>query len=378
MVLQRLSRLARGKVRAEPAGTVPSPGGTDAMPVTAAAATWALRLLIGREPTGEAELALHRQHRTLGELRSSFMDTPEFKTLHARHTAKRPGYAIPPFLLRPPADPAIPWRFEPPSLVGAVSQLCTASQFEEPAFAEIIADLKLHPGHHRKLWEHAYILAVMLREGMVGPGRKAIVFGCGKERIPAFLAARGVQVLATDAPTDETPNQGWATTNQYASQVSDLFFEGLVGRKVFERLVSFRPVDMNAIPEDLAGQFDACWSTCSLEHLGSLRHGLDFIENSLTVLRPGGLAVHTTEFNLGSNDETIETPELSVYRRRDIEALAARLVAAGHRLAPLNFHPGHAELDEVVDIPPYGRPHLKLLLGRFTLTSIGIVIRKKM
>jgi 2-polyprenyl-3-methyl-5-hydroxy-6-metoxy-1,4-benzoquinol methylase len=378
MVLQRLSRLARGKGRSEEEAGTPAAGGTDAMPVTAAAATWALRLLIGREPGNEAELSLHRQHKSLGELRSSFMDTPEFKTLLARHAAKRPGYAIPPFLARPPADPTIPWRFEPPTLANAVSQLCTASQFAEPAFGEFIADLKLHPGHHRKLWEHAYILSVMLREGVVGPGRKAMGFGCGKERIPAFLAARGVQVLATDAPSDELNNQGWATTNQYANQVSDLFFEGIIGRKVFERLVSFRPVDMNAIPEDLAGQFDACWSTCSLEHLGSLKHGLDFIENSLTVLRPGGLAVHTTEFNLGSNDDTIETPGLSIYRRRDIEELAARLVAAGHRVAPLNFYPGHEELDEVIDVPPYSRPHLKLLLGHYTLTSIGIIVRKKM
>lgn len=375
MVLDRLSRLARaakGKPKNE-AGI----SSTDAMPVTAAAATWALRLLAGREPASDAELTQHRQNANLAELRRAFMDTREFKTLHAAHTARKPGYAIPPFLARPPVDPAIPWRFEPPTLANAVSQLCTASQFDEPAFGEYIAALHLHPGHHRKLWEHAYILTVLMREGLVGPGRRLIGFGCGKERIPAFLAARATTVLATDAPSDTTANQGWATTNQFAAEVNDLFFEGLVGRKVFERLVSFRPVDMNAIPEDLHGQFDACWSTCSLEHLGSLRHGLDFIENSLKVLRPGGVAVHTTEFNLSSNDDTIEVPELSLYRRRDIEDLAARLVAAGHIVAPLNFYPGHEELDEVIDIPPYGRPHLKLLLGQYTTTSFGILVRKK-
>jgi len=374
MVMRTLSRLALGAVGQRDKSRPTPP---DAMPVTPEGVTWALRLFVGREPTGEAEIALHQQHATMGELRASLMQTPEFKALQVRAGATVPGFAIPPFLARPPGDPAIPFRFNPPQLANPTSQLCTASQFEEPAFAELMAGLKLVPGHHRKLWEHAYILSVLARARLIGPRRKAIGFGCGRERIPAYLAARGVEVLATDAPSDETVNQGWATTNQFAQQVSDLFFKGVVEREAFDRLVSFRPVDMNAIPEDLHGRFDACWSTCSLEHLGSLQHGLDFIANSLDVLRPAGIAVHTTEFNLGSNDETIEVPELSIYRRRDIEALAARLIAAGHQVMTLNFHPGFDRLDEVIDLPPYGRPHLKLLLGHCTVTSIGIVVRKK-
>jgi SAM-dependent methyltransferase len=133
---------------------------------------------------------------------------------------------------------------------------------------------------------------------------------------------------------------------------------------------------MNDIPADLAGRFDACWSTCSLEHLGSLQHGLDFIENSLSVLRPGGIAVHTTEFNLVSNNKTLDAPGLCVYRRRDMEALAARLIAQGHQVLPLNFHPGEEELDEVIDVPPYALPHLKLELQDMTCTSIGFAVRR--
>ncbi|QYU66614.1 class I SAM-dependent methyltransferase [Leptolyngbya sp. 15MV] len=358
-MLGRLSRLGRGAAKRQGTTNPGTPNGPDSAPVTAEAATWAMRLLIGREPKNEQELAIHQRHQTLGALRASFMQTSEFRALHPTHIARKPGFAIPPFLMRPPADPTIPWRFEQPTLAHVGSQLCTASQFQEPVFGQLIADLKLHPGHHRKLWEHAFVLSVLLREAMVGPGR------------------RGVKVLATDAPTDETPNQGWATTNQFAAQAEDLFFAGIVGRKVFDRLVSFRPVDMNAIPADLNDQFDACWSTCSLEHLGSLQHGLDFIENSLNVLRPGGIAVHTTEFNLTSNDETLELPSLALFRRRDIERLAARLIAAGHTVAPLNFHPGHEELDEVIDVPPYSRPHLKLLVAHYTITSIGLIVRKK-
>ena len=87
---------------------------------------------------------------------------------------------------------------------------------------------------------------------------------------------------------------------------------------------------MRNLPTHLLS-FEFTWSSCALEHLGSLRAGLDFIVESMRCLRPGGIAVHTTEFNLISNDETLEIDWLSIYRRRDIEKVAAELRAAGHK-----------------------------------------------
>jgi hypothetical protein len=59
-----------------------------------------------------------------------------------------------------------------------------------------------------------------------------------------------------------------------------------------------------------------------------------------------------------------------------MEALAARLIAQGHQVLPLNFHPGEEELDEVIDVPPYALPHLKLELQDMTCTSIGFAVRR--
>ncbi len=42
---------------------------------------------------------------------------------------------------------------------------------------------------------------------------------------------------------------------------------------------------------------------------------------------------------------------------------------------PLNLHTGHDAMDEIVDLPPHGLPHIKLFVDRFVTTSIGIVIR---
>lgn len=132
---------------------------------------------------------------------------------------------------------------------------------------------------------------------------------------------------------------------------------------------------MNAIPEALRG-FDFCWSACALEHLGSLEAGARFVESSLRTLAPGGVAVHTTEFNLSSNDDTVDAGHTVIYRRRDLEALAERLRARGHHVEPLDFDPGSGVLDRYVDVPPFlAEPHLRLRLERFDCTSIGLIVR---
>jgi hypothetical protein len=132
---------------------------------------------------------------------------------------------------------------------------------------------------------------------------------------------------------------------------------------------------MNAISDDLRG-FDFVWSSCAFEHLGSLSGGLSFVTNAMHCLRPGGLAIHTTEFNLTSNFVTFEDPSLAIFRKADIEGLAQTLTDAGHTVAKLNFNPGSGELDRYYDLPPYkDEPSLRLKLDRFVYTSIGLIIR---
>ena len=344
--------------------------------ISAEAAAWALRLFVGREPTDEAEVEFHRGHPDMESLRRCFAGTIEFRNFLDTSVLARPTYAIPPFLLRPPANPAFPTLFEEPSLAHPVSQLCTASQFDEPEFATWCEALKLSPDHHRKIWEFCYVTSVMEAAGVLRPGNRALGFGCGTEPIPAMLARLGLDVMATDAPHDIIAGQGWDSTNQFTRGLQDLEKPAIVDRATFHARVSFRPVDMNAIPDDLR-DFDVCWSSCAFEHLGSIAHGLDFFENSLRTLKPGGIAVHTTEFNLQSNDDTYEDTALSLFRKRDIEALLARLAEAGHEVWPLNLHPGTALVDEHIDLPPYAMPHLKLRVATYVTTSIGLVVRKR-
>jgi hypothetical protein len=93
----------------------------------------------------------------------------------------------------------------------------------------------------------------------------------------------------------------------------------------------------------------------------------------MACLKPGGIAVHTTEFNLGSNSRTLQTRATVAYRKQDIEQLALMLLQAGHSIPTINLSPGSEPLDRVIDLPPFKAPvHLKVLCRRHLLTSIGL------
>ena len=262
------------------------------------------------------------------------------------------------------------------TLVNPVSQMCTSAQFDEPAYARWCDAMKTPMTRHRKQWEFVYILQVLERYGMLSAGASGVGFGVGVEPLPAVLAAMGCTVTATDLAADDSRAADWSATDQHVSAVADLRRPDIVADDIFDAAVSFRPVDMNAIPQDLTG-FDFCWSSCAFEHLGSIKAGLAFVRESLQTLKPGGIAVHTTELNLSSNRDTVDHESTVIFRRRDMEQLALDLVSRGHEVAQLNYDQGDAPLDDYVDMPPYAHDnHLKVALGKYVTTSFGIIVRK--
>jgi SAM-dependent methyltransferase len=263
-----------------------------------------------------------------------------------------------------------------PTLNHPVSQLCTAAQCNERVYAEWCAAIRSPVRYGRKQWEHVFILETLRQHGMIREGARGVGFGCGREPSVAVLASRACQILATDLSPDAVAGKGWTETGQHASSFEALNEHGLCDPETFRRRVSLRYVDMNAVPGDIA-DYDFTWSSCALEHLGSLRHGLDFIKASIRCLRPGGVAVHTTEFNLSSNEGTLEDVNCVVYRRKDIEAFAIECAAEGIELVPCNWQAVSGPLDEHVDTEPYGTAlNLKLRIGGYVCTSIGLIFRK--
>jgi tetratricopeptide (TPR) repeat protein len=245
-----------------------------------------------------------------------------------------------------------------------------ARDFFHPAYEEFCRIYKEPIILHRKSWEWAFIYDRLSKAGVLRPGSRGLGFGVGTEKLPAFFAALGVHITATDAPA----GQNWDRSSDASEHKNRLFKPEMIDHESFDELVSFEYCDMNDIPRHLT-EYDFCWSSCSLEHLGSLQHGIDFIVNSIERnLKVGGVACHTTELNLTSDDETLETGVTAIYRKKDLQKLCGLLEERGHRVEPLRIEPGTLPPDYFVDVPPYpSNPHLKLLVGSYVTTSVGIV-----
>lgn len=259
------------------------------------------------------------------------------------------------------------------------SQLCRLEELESKEFKYWISKLGLSWHKHRKLWELAFICQVLHENGMLKEGKKGLGFAVGQERLPSFFASLGCEILATDLPNDSELRELWETSNQYLTSKQILNTFNLCPQDVFNRNVNIRHVNMNNIPNDLNG-FDFTWSTCSFEHCGSLELGLKFLENQLGCLKIGGIAVHTTEFNLTSNKNTISEGLTCIYRKKDLLSFKKKI---GNRfnVFPFDFRIGHLSDNFNVDNFPYENDpkninHLRLNLENFAATSIGIIIKK--
>ncbi len=276
-----------------------------------------------------------------------------------------------------------------PTSVSLKSKPSTQADLESDWVAYWSSKLKVPVIFHRKLWELCYAMQAFHNAGVLAEGKRGLGFGCGTEPLPSLMASYGAEVVVTDLQPDAQNTKGWADTNQHTKTLDEAFKDHLVSKDVFDRKVSLEYVDMNAIPDHLR-DFDFCWSICALEHLGSIEKGLNFIENSIDVLKPGGVAVHTTEFNFTRDDITFDHWNTVLFQRKHFTEIAERLTAKGYKVAPLDFDVGNKPLDKFIDVPPFPHDmgdymreiwgsdnnHIKVSVDGIPATCFGLIITK--
>jgi SAM-dependent methyltransferase len=256
------------------------------------------------------------------------------------------------------------------------SELCKAKDYQADWFLRWCNELDETPNFHRKQWEFVYVMQALWERGCIAEGKKGLVFAVGTEPLPAMFAKYGCNILATDIFPEQGIAKGWTTGNQLCFGLDQLNTRNICPNEKFLELVKYKPVDMNDIPDDLT-DFDFNWSSCSFEHLGSLEKGMSFLKNQLKTLKPGGWAVHTTEFNVSSNTQTRDNDDTVIYRQKDIEKIVGELRAAGHFVEELDFSMGGLEQDYRVDVLPHKQDiHLKIQIYDYVATSIGLIIQK--
>lgn len=267
----------------------------------------------------------------------------------------------------------------------ARSSVCCYEHFTQPWYKHWAAVLgqptDVHPDRptsYRKIWEWAALLETMRARGMLEPGKRGLGFAVRQERLPSIMAAHGVSVVATDLDVAAS-KANWVEQGQHSQNVDQLFYEEIIDRRRFDELVHFQTADMNAIAGLEDGAFDFVWSSCAFEHLGTLAAGFDFVKNAMRMLKPGGIAFHTTEYNVSSNNETVTAGDDCVYRRSDLERLDRDLRSNGCGMEPIDFDAGFHSFDLMYDQAPFlqpGRVHIKLKIDEYICTSVLIIIHK--
>jgi SAM-dependent methyltransferase len=162
-----------------------------------------------------------------------------------------------------------------------------------------------------KQWECAMMLRTLTDLGVIRPGALLAGIGAGTEETTFALAAKGCVVFPTDRYLELTPWSDVAPAGMVVrpEQYSEYAYPrgGVIPIHSDARVLS--------LPSDF---FDGVYSAGSIEHFGSLEAVAAAAEEIGRVLKPGGVAVLSTEFRLdGPNDRRwfsddciLFTPEL--------------------------------------------------------------------
>ena len=239
--------------------------------------------------------------------------------------------------------------------------VCHARSARRDRLQRLMKELKEPFRIHRKQWEYALVVEALEAADLIGPGKRGLGLGVGIEPLVAYFASRGCEIVATDL------EHGW-----YENSFARLNDRRICPPDRFAKLVTTRHVDMNWIPPDLT-DFDFCWSCCSMDHLGSIRLGKRFVYQSLRCLTPGGVAVHSGEFNLQSHWHTIDYEGTVLWTRYDVDETLAYLRERGHE-APFDWTTGDEPEDQITN--QGDGVHIRLMIGEILATSFGLVIRK--
>jgi hypothetical protein len=100
---------------------------------------------------------------------------------------------------------------------------------------------------------------------------------------------------------------------------------------------------------------------------------------TLDLPEPGGVSVHTTEFELTPRSETADYGNLALYRKADLDRLAERVRSLGFEIETNWYVSMDTAADRWVSVGPYSHDdpaHLKLVIEDSVSTSVSLLISR--
>lgn len=204
-----------------------------------------------------------------------------------------------------------------PVLAAPVSQPATSAQLRERVFTQW--DAHLPEGTPAERWERVFVARALERYDVLRAGARGLGVGGLGDPLADVLASAGCRlVLTVPAPDDRATLPPGATA---------------------------RVVDPHTIGELAGGElgggglagFDFCYVTAGAG-LGNAdrQDTLQFVEELLRTLKPGGLAVAILPFDAARRG-VLDPQDGPILRRHDLERIGLVLLSRGHQVAQLCF-----------------------------------------
>lgn len=216
---------------------------------------------------------------------------------------------------------------------------------------------------HRKIWEFNHALYGLRRLRRLAPDAEALGVGAGHEEVIYFLANRLKRVVATDLYEDGfLGGEGQADVLDHPAKYAPFPYR--------EDHLEVRR--MNGLALDAPdGRFDIVFCLSSIEHFGSLADKQRALAEMFRVLKPGGVAVVTTEVVLNRLGRGHQ-----YFQREDLMRLVN---AVGFRVDPpvdWRIEAPHAARPLALPIEFEAVPHVILRNFHTIYTSVALFLMK--
>ena len=246
----------------------------------------------------------------------------------------------------------------------SLNRLCGPDAWENPLWLTYNRALGLDGRLHRKDFEWTHCVYGLERLNMLGPTRRVLGVGAGREDVIFYLANRCEQIVATDLY--EGRFEDWEAVPDFVDHPAK--FAPFPFRT--EALTVMR-ADGRSLPfED--GTFDVVYSLGSIEHFGGHHAAAQSMREQARVLKRGGVVCVATEWILrgGPHFEYFTPDEIQEYI---IGASGLELEGSlDPTPPPTEYVDNPVRLDKDISV----LPHLVVGLEDITWTSVVLFLRK--
>jgi SAM-dependent methyltransferase len=181
-----------------------------------------------------------------------------------------------------------------------LNRLCYIEDWDNVEIQQAFQELQLNRWRehiiHRKDWEWALGIIAMKRFNKINKNSVAIGVGAGKEDVLFYLANKINHVYATDLYSELR----WRKAATYDFVTNPAKYAPFPYKQSAMTVLQMDATNLE-FPSD---NFDIAFSFSSIEHFGGENHSgaLKSLKEMERVLKPGGIAIITTEYILNSKE----------------------------------------------------------------------------